>query len=116
MKLPTPFFEEYDRQSNFVLEQGPCYLQLVTASEASRCGVGRELVHSDYNNFAPRLGLAYQATGKTVVRSGFGVFYGRDENIGVANRLANNPPFITSATFTGDQVNPALPAQGRFPG
>jgi hypothetical protein len=29
----------------------------------------------DLNNFAPRVGFAYQATGKSVVRGGFGVFY-----------------------------------------
>lgn len=30
---------------------------------------------TDWNNFAPRIGLAYQVTPKTVVRSGFGVMY-----------------------------------------
>jgi hypothetical protein len=29
----------------------------------------------DLNNFAPRVGLAYQATGRSVVRGGFGVFF-----------------------------------------
>jgi hypothetical protein len=28
----------------------------------------------DYNNFGPRLGVAYRATGKTVLRGGFGIF------------------------------------------
>ena len=32
-------------------------------------------VDPDYNNFAPRLGLAYQLSEKTVVRSSFGMFY-----------------------------------------
>jgi hypothetical protein len=30
----------------------------------------------DYNNIAPRLGFAYQATGKTVVRGAWGIIYG----------------------------------------
>ncbi|HEY3453574.1 MAG TPA: TonB-dependent receptor [Bryobacteraceae bacterium] len=30
---------------------------------------------TDWNNFAPRIGLAYQADSKTVIRSGFGVMY-----------------------------------------
>ena len=34
-----------------------------------------ELWHTRYNNFAPRIGVAYQITPKTVVRGGFGVFY-----------------------------------------
>ena len=32
-------------------------------------------IDPDYNNFAPRLGLAYQVNDKTVVRSFFGMFY-----------------------------------------
>jgi hypothetical protein len=90
-----------------VLDPGPCHLQIVTVAERGRCGVGRALTRTDLNNFAPRLGLAYQASPKTVVRSGFGVFYGRDEDLGIIRRLPNNPPFITSATVTGDQTNPA---------
>ncbi|MEP7364866.1 MAG: carboxypeptidase-like regulatory domain-containing protein [Acidobacteriota bacterium] len=38
-------------------------------------GYGRSLMRSDFNNFAPRLGIAYQATRKTVIRIGAGVFY-----------------------------------------
>jgi hypothetical protein len=115
-EAPMPWTEEFDRQSNFVLDSGLCYLQLVIAKDASRCGVGRALYHGDFNNFAPRLGLAWQAANKTVVRSGFGVFYGRDEDIGIQRRLPNNPPFITSATFAGDQNNPAFLLRGRFSG
>jgi len=32
--------------------------------------------NSDYNNFGPRLGLAYQLTPKTVLRAGVGLYYG----------------------------------------
>ena len=59
--------------------------------------------------------MAWQAASKTVVRGGFGVFYGRDENVGIIRRLTNNPPFITSATFAGDQTNPALLLRDGFP-
>ena len=114
-ELPTPFVEEHDRQSNFVVDSGPCYLQLITVAVRSRCGLPRALTRTDYNNFAPRIGLAWQATGKTVVRSGFGIFYGRDEDLGIQRRLPNNPPFITSSTFAGDQTNPAFLLQNGFP-
>jgi outer membrane receptor protein involved in Fe transport len=107
-ELPTPFVEARDRQSNFVTDAGPCFLQLITVADRQRCGVGRSLTRTDFNNFAPRLGVAYQATPKTVVRAGFGMFYGRDEDVGIQRRLPNNPPFISSATFTGDQTNPAF--------
>ena len=38
-------------------------------------GYGRSLMSSDFNNFGPRIGIAYQLTSKTVVRLGAGVFY-----------------------------------------
>jgi Carboxypeptidase regulatory-like domain/TonB dependent receptor len=37
--------------------------------------VRRPLWHTTFDNFAPRIGAAYQLTAKTVVRGGFGVFY-----------------------------------------
>jgi hypothetical protein len=44
-------------------------------SPARTDGFGRALVRSDYNDFAPRVGIAYKVTDKTVVRAGFGMFY-----------------------------------------
>lgn len=114
-EVPMPFFEAHNNQSNFVLDSGPCHLQLITVAQAGQCDIGPALTRADYNNFAPRLGLAYQATGKTVIRSGFGIFYGRDETLGIARRLPNNPPFVTSATFTGNQSSPSLQLEDGFP-
>jgi hypothetical protein len=42
---------------------------------ASTQGWGRALVGSDYNDFAPRVGIAYRLNDKTVIRTGFGIFY-----------------------------------------
>jgi Carboxypeptidase regulatory-like domain len=38
-------------------------------------GFGRALVQNDYNDVAPRMGIAYRLGSKTVIRSGFGVFF-----------------------------------------
>jgi carboxypeptidase family protein len=38
-------------------------------------GFGQSLIQNDYNDFAPRLGIAYKLGSKTVIRSGFGMFY-----------------------------------------
>jgi hypothetical protein len=38
-------------------------------------GYGRSLMRNDMNNFAPRIGIAYQITQKTVIRAGAGMFY-----------------------------------------
>ena len=116
-ELPTPFFEEHDHQSNFVLDSGPCFLQLIPVSQRSQCNadLGRYMTRLDTNNFAPRLGLAYQATPKTVVRVGTGIFYGRDENYGISARLPSNPPWVSTATFTGTAAAPVFLLQNGFP-
>ncbi len=38
-------------------------------------GYGRALRTPDHNDFAPRVGLAYQLDSKTVIRSAYGIFY-----------------------------------------
>ncbi len=39
-------------------------------------GLGRNTLRDiEWNNIAPRVGLAYQATNKTVIRAGYGIFY-----------------------------------------
>ena len=48
-------------------------LQNITLVRDGRLGPG--LVNPDRNNFAPRIGIAYSPTPKTVIRSGFGTYY-----------------------------------------
>ncbi len=47
----------------------------VTGLAPNMAGWGRALVGSDRTDIAPRLGVAYQANSKTVIRTGFGIFY-----------------------------------------
>jgi carboxypeptidase family protein len=60
----------------------------------------RQLVPQDRNNFAPRAGFAYQVTPRTVVRSGYGVFYSSYEAgpLSIPNP-ANNPPFYLESRW-----------------
>ncbi len=63
---------------------------------------------TDYRNFAPRLGVSYRVTEKTVVRSGFGVSYVPF----VDNSYAYNYPIKTSTFYNnapiyGPALNPA---------
>jgi hypothetical protein len=44
-EIPTPWVEEFDRQSNFITDSGPCFAQLITVKDAGRCGLGRALMH-----------------------------------------------------------------------
>ncbi len=50
------------------------------------------------NNWAPRAGLAYQITPKTVFRAGGGVFYAESDAAGASGRPVFNPPFHTTYT------------------
>ncbi len=60
---------------------------VVTADEVD---VGRALVETDKNNFAPRLGLAWRLGEKTVLRGGFGMFYPTAAAQGMRDALATN--------------------------
>src|SRR5258708_7768609 len=57
----------------------------------------------DNNNLGPRLGIAWDARndGRTVVRAGYGVFYGRTPSIMIGTRLSDNLLPLRTITFTG---------------
>jgi len=58
------------------------------------------LIPPDLNNFAPRIGLAYRATDKLVIRTGYGIFYGGSEAGPYSNpSMGFNPPFFTIQNF-----------------
>jgi hypothetical protein len=105
-ELAMPWYETSNHYADFILQPGPAYGLLVTAPEASQYGLRNSFATPDTKNFAPRVGLAYQLTPKTVIRSGFGVFYGRtDENLGISSRPTNNPPYFLRSIATGDQIH-----------
>jgi len=61
---------------------------------------GKGLGNSQKSNFAPRIGFAYQASPKLVVRGGFGMFYDGFENRGFSPNLGENYPFQFNFNFT----------------
>jgi hypothetical protein len=63
----------------------------------------------DRNNFAPRVGIAYQISPKTVVRSGFGIFYDifGSNYVQTQQSPRGNWPFAFPQTVTG--LNTAVP-------
>lgn len=77
-------------------------LGVVTASEA---GVGRGLVNMDTNNVAPRFGVAYRLTDRTVVRGGYGFYYPTSAAQGIRDPLATNS-FNQGITTRGSATAP----------
>jgi len=61
---------------------------------------GDGLGNSQKKNFAPRIGFAYQADSKLVVRGGWGIFYNGFENRGYSPNLGENYPFQFDFNFT----------------
>src|SRR5438270_3196663 len=57
---------------------------------AGQIGLPRSLVKADLNNFAPRAGIAWRITDKTVVRGGYGFFYPTSAAQGIRDPLATN--------------------------
>lgn len=68
-----------------------------------------------YKNFAPRIGLAYQAAKQVVIRSGFGLFYQDSPNEAAAT--VNQTGYRSDSTFYGtiDGVTPAYTLSNPFP-
>jgi hypothetical protein len=88
-------------------------LPVVTAAQ-SGLGIGRGLVRTDKNNFAPRVGAAFRVTDKTVVRGGYGLYFPTSAAQGIRDPLATNS-FNISRTKDDEGVNPTQLQPWPFP-
>ncbi len=93
-EFATPYYEAQNRLSNY----DPATNSIIQAKDGSL--YDRALVDPDYNNFAPRIGFAYNLLDKTVLRGGYGIGYVHFNRIGSADLLATNFPQITRANVT----------------
>jgi hypothetical protein len=67
------------------------------------------LIGIDKTNIAPRLGLAYEIKPGMVIRSGYGIFYGAEENEGGNPNRGENVPFNQETRFEADRVSQRNP-------
>ena len=68
------------------------------------------MVDTDKNNFMPRFGFAYKLGKKTVLRSGYGIFYSYMEPYGDAEWLLGNPPSAFGVVISSSPTVPAVSA------
>jgi len=74
---------------------------------------GDRAYQNDLNDFAPRLGVAYQITPKTVLRAGAGIYYVRD--IGNATfDIVRNAPFTIRRDEPAENFRPNLSFERPF--
>jgi hypothetical protein len=84
--LFTPLTERYNRQSDFLLKSG-------TLALAGQSGYSASILNTQTHDFSPRIGLAYRAGEKTVIRAAYGLFYFNEVGSGGSSRLFINNPY-----------------------
>lgn len=94
-EFATPQWERDNRLANF----DPTTNTMIAAKSGSL--YDRALVHPDPHNWAPRVGLAYNVTPKTVIRSAYGISYVQFNRLGGENLLAYNGPYVVDAVVDG---------------
>jgi hypothetical protein len=109
--LATPPYEKNDRWANFIPSLG----RTVVAGEP---GFSRPLVNTDWNNIGPRIGLAWRpfSDAKTVIRSGWGIFFGASPVNPAQSLMGTGYPFTTVQNIARVANNPsALTMSDPFP-
>ncbi len=122
----TPPTEINGHIANLNVSQDFTQVQCVTPAPAGNCVAGStaSLFNGHYNNWAPRLAIAWQPPGKwftgqhqMTIRAGYGMFYVESYLNTLAGEMANQPPFAVANTLTTlSGANPALlTIQNGFP-
>ena len=92
-EIQSPPYEVHDRWANFDYTRQKLLLAGVN-------GNSRSLVNTDFNNFGPRAGIAYQVNSRTTIRTGFGVTY--TEEFDGGTQLYKNLPFLVTRRYNYD--------------
>jgi trimeric autotransporter adhesin len=105
----SPISEKYGRMANLDIAPGFTNVAVVTPNTAGPYSGAfpSGLIYPDYNNFSPRLAIAWKLPSKksTVFRAGYGIYYNGQAYIQFAGLLANQPPFATSNSVNTSTAN-----------
>jgi len=107
-EFDQPIFEVNNKMANV-------NMQTLQIEYAGMDGNSRALYDPDYKQFQPRVGFAYQATPRFVVRGGYGIS-SYLEGTGANLRLTQNPPFHKDFEETGVSPTPASDGSPYSPG
>ena len=102
-EFASPLYERDNNYSNF----DPSSNSMIKATSGSL--FQRGLVHPDYKDYGPRLGLAYSIDPKTVVRAGYGISYTFFNRPGSAQEGINAPQALFGV------LSQTIPAGGAVP-
>ena len=130
-ELFSPIGEKFGRQSTLdqdrlilVIPKGkdqdaalpPNFATTFPQIKVERGQVDKYMIPWDKTDWSPRVGFAWEAKDRTVVRAGYGIFYGGEENQGGNPNRGENAPFnLEQRLETGAGGDFALvPGLGRF--
>ncbi len=126
-EVMKPVVEKYGRLSNFIPSLGKIivaddrtianFQELIESSglrgmvgRAGDYGLPASLSYTRYRNFAPRVGFAWRPFGdsRSVVRGGYGVFFGNTETEPIRADLTSLYPFVITQTYQRLTSNPLV--------
>ncbi len=114
----TPPIELYNAIANLDVSPGFAQSALVLPGETGPYSgaLPRSLVRGDPNNWAPRVGFAWQPfhTDPLIVRGGYSIFYNESIYQQLAFEMANQPPFAEVQTSLTSPTD-VLTLQNGFP-
>jgi hypothetical protein len=119
-ELYSPIGEQFGRQANYDIQNNTLYIPqggncnealppnfgaLFPTVTVNRCQVSNYLIPWDKADVGPRVGLAYRFLDKTVLRLGYGMFYGGEENQGGSPNRGEGVPFNETVNLSRYQGN-----------
>ena len=130
-ELFSPIGESWGRQSTFdqdrltlVIPEGPNqdaplppnFATAFPQIKVERGQVDNYMIPWDKTDWSPRIGIAWEVMDRSVIRAGYGIFYGGEENQGGNPNRGENAPFnFEQRLETGAGGDFALvPGLGRF--